>query len=118
MAEPTSTTTAVAAVAGISFASLFPGIDGNALIGAFAGATLFVVSSKDLTVVQRFAYLFISLVIGYQGAQEIIAVTSLRSTGIAAFVAAAIAIILTLQLIERLKSMDMLSALFKKGGGK
>lgn len=117
MAEPTSTTTAVAAAAGISFASLFPGIDGNALIGAFAGATLFVVSSKDLTTMQRIAYLFISLIIGYQGAAEIIAVTPLRSTGIAAFVAAAIAIILALQLMERLKSVDLM-ALLKKGGGK
>jgi len=43
MAEP-STTTLAAVSAGIGFASLFPGIDGNALIGAFTGAALVVVT--------------------------------------------------------------------------
>lgn len=114
MAEPTSTST-LAIAAGIGFASLFPGIDGDALIGAFAGAALIVVSSKDLTLGKRFAYLVISLVVGYLGAPEIIHLTPLRSTGVAAFFAAAVAITLALQLIDRIKAFD-LAALFKKGG--
>jgi hypothetical protein len=40
--------------------------------------------------------------------------TPITSTGVAAFFAAALAITVTLQLIERVKSFDLL-ALFKKG---
>lgn len=113
MAEPSTTTTAIVS-AGIGFASLFPGIDGNALIGAFAGAALVVVTSKDLSVGTRFAYLVISLVIGYLGAPDLISVTPIRSTGVAAFFAAAMAIAITLQLLERLKTLDLF-AFLKKG---
>lgn len=55
MAEP-STTTLVVTAAGIGLSSLFPGIDGNALIGAFAGATLVAISSKNLPILQRMAW--------------------------------------------------------------
>lgn len=117
MPEPTSTSTlAFAGLIGI--ASLFAGVDGDALIGAFAGAALIVVSSKDLSLGKRFAYLMISLTVGYLGAPEIINLTPLKSTGVAAFFAAAIAITLALQLIERINAFDLsaLAALFKKGG--
>lgn len=113
MAEP-STSTLLAASAGIGFASLFPGIDGNALIGAFAGAALLVVSSKDLTLGKRFVYMVISMIAGYLAAPDVVNLSPIRSTGVAAFFAAALAIVLTLQLIERMKTFDLLS-LFKKG---
>ena len=113
MAEP-STTTLAALSAGIGFASLFPGIDGNALIGAFTGAALVVVTSKDLSIAKRFAYLVISLIAGYLAAPDVVSHTPITSTGVAAFFAAALAITVTLQLIERVKSFDLL-ALFRKG---
>lgn len=106
MAEPSTTSTAIVS-AGIGFASLFPGIDGNALIGAFAGAALLVVSSKDLSLGKRFAYLVISFIAGYLAAPDLVQVTPIRSTGVAAFFAAALAIAITLQLLERLKSVDL-----------
>jgi hypothetical protein len=112
MAEPS--TTALAAAAGIGLASMFPGIDGNALIGAFTGAALVVVTSKDLSLGKRFAYLVISLIAGYLAAPDLVNATPIKSTGVAAFFAAALAITVTLQLIERVKSFDLLS-LFKKG---
>lgn len=116
MAEPgTTTATAAASALGLGLASLFPGIDGNALIGAFAGAVLVVVTSKDLGIGKRFAYLLISLVMGYLGAPEIMQRTPIGSSGVAAFFAAALTIVVTLQLIERLKSFDLL-AMFRKGG--
>lgn len=118
MAEPTSTTTALAASAGVGFASLAPGIDGNALVGAFAGAALMVISSKDLSLGKRFAYLLISMAVGYMGAADIVSVTPIRSTGVAAFAAAAVAITITLELIERLKTVDLLALLKKDKGGK
>lgn len=113
MAEPSTTTTALVS-AGIGFASLAPGIDGNALIGAFAGAALLVVSSKDLTIGKRFAYLVISLVIGYMAAPEVVRLTPIRSSGVAGFFGAALAITITLQLLDRLKTLDLF-AIFSKG---
>jgi hypothetical protein len=113
MAEPSTTTTALVS-AGIGFASLAPGIDGNALIGAFAGAALLVVSSKDLTIGKRFAYLVISLVIGYMAAPEVVRLTPIRSTGVAGFFGAALAITITLQLLDRLKTLDLF-AFFNRG---
>ncbi|WP_207003871.1 putative holin [Trinickia mobilis] len=113
MAEP-NTTTAAALSAAIGLAALAPGIDGNALIGAFTGAALVVVTSRDIGVVRRAAYMLISLVMGYLAAPEIVDATPIHSTGVAAFFAAALVITVTLQLIERIKSIDLLAWL-KKG---
>lgn len=115
MAEPIPSTVAIL-TAGVGLASLFPGVDGNALIGAFGGAVLLVVSSKDLSLAKRLAYLVISMIAGYQGAQDVVSWTPIRSTGIAAFFLAACAIVIALQLIERLKTFDLLSLFNKKGG--
>ncbi|KVR77322.1 putative holin [Burkholderia ubonensis] len=113
MAEP-NTTTAAALSAAIGLAGLAPGIDGNALIGAFTGAALVVVTSREIGVLTRVAYMLISLVMGYLAAPEIVNATPIRSTGVAGFFAAALVITVTLQLIERLKSVDLLTFL-KKG---
>lgn len=113
MAEP-NTTTAAALSAAIGLAGLAPGIDGNALIGAFTGAALVVVTSKDIGLAKRIAYMLISLVMGYLAASEIVNATPIRSTGVAAFFAAALVITVTLQLIERVKTVDLFGFL-KKG---
>lgn len=111
MAEPSTTTTAL--VAGIGFASLFPGIDGDTLIGAFAGAALLVVTSKELGLGVRLVYLVISLIVGYMAAPDLVRLTPIRSTGVAAFFAAATAITLALTLLERLKTADLFAFLKK-----
>lgn len=104
MAEPNTTT--AAPLAAVSIVSVAPGIDGNALIGAFAGAALVVVTSKDIGVGRRAAYMLISLVMGYLAAPEIVGATPIQSTGVAAFFAAALVIAVTLRLIDRAKSFD------------
>lgn len=114
MAEP-NTTTAAGLWTAVGIAGLAPGIDGNALIGAFTGAALVVVTSKEFGVFKRVAYLLISLVMGYIAAPEIVGATPIRSTGVAAFLAAALVITVTLQLIERVKAVSLL-ACFKKRG--
>lgn len=114
MAEP-NTATAAALSTAVGLAGLAPGIDGNALIGAFAGAALVVVTSRDVGVAMRLAYMLISLVMGYIAAPEIINQTPIHSTGVAAFLSAALVITVTLQLIERLKAADLL-AFFRRGG--
>ncbi|RQR50469.1 hypothetical protein DIE21_17060 [Burkholderia sp. Bp9140] len=112
MAEP-NTSTAAALLAAVGLAGVAPGIDGDALIGAFAGAALVVVTSKDLGIAQRAAYMLISLVMGYLAAPEIINAVPIRSTGVAAFFAAALVITVTLTLIERVKGMDVFDLLRK-----
>ena len=116
MSEPTVTTLATSAALGTATATtaLLPGIDGNALVGAVAGAALFVTSSRDLPLVRRVLYLVISTVVGYLAAPEVLAHLPLQSTAIAAFLAGALVVTLTVQLIERAKSFD-LSTLFPKG---
>lgn len=113
MAEP-NTTTAAALSTAITLAGIAPGVDGNALIGAFAGAALVVVTTKEIGVVKRVAYMLISLVMGYLASPEIVNLTPIRSTGVAGFFAAALVITVTLQLIERLKTADLL-AFFTRG---
>lgn len=106
MAEP-NTATALAASTAIGLAGLAPGVDGNALIGAFTGAALVVVTSKDIGIVSQFVYMLVSLVMGYLAAPEVITVTPIHSTGVAAFFAAALVITVTLQVIDRVKNMDL-----------
>lgn len=113
MAEPNTTTVAALSTA-IGIAGLWPGVDGNALIGAFTGAALVVVTTKDIGIFKRVAWMLISLVMGYLAAPEIVNVTPIHSTGVAAFFAAALVITVTLQLIERVKRIDLL-AFMKKG---
>jgi hypothetical protein len=115
MAEPSTTTLVVTAAAGVGLTTLFPGIDGNALIGAFAGATLVAISSKNLRILQRLVYMAISLAIGYLAAPEVINNTPLKQSGVAAFVASAAAIALTLHGIELIQTIE-LPAWIRKGG--
>lgn len=106
MTEPTSTGSMVALATGVGLASLLPGIDADALIGAFAGATLFVVSAKDLSIWKRLVYLAISVVAGYLGGTEVMRRFDVTSSGLAAFFCAATIITLTLTLIERSRTAD------------
>lgn len=115
MAEPSTTSLVVTAAAGIGLSSIFPGIDGNALIGAFAGAALVAISSKNLTVLQRLAYMIISLAAGYLAAPELLNNTPLRQSGVAAFFASAAAIALTLHGIDLIKTIALPDWL-RKGG--
>ncbi|MBP5058932.1 hypothetical protein HUS95_27815, partial [Pseudomonas chlororaphis] len=53
------------AVVGMTTASLIPGVDVNAVVGAFAGAMFFVVFAKELTAWARLGYFIASWVAGY-----------------------------------------------------
>ncbi|WP_153100862.1 putative holin [Paraburkholderia hayleyella] len=114
MAEPNTTALIISKLT-VGMARLAPGVDGNALIGAFAGAALVVVTSKDLGIFTRVVHMLISFVMGYVAAGEIVNQTPIGSTGVAAFFAAALVIAVTLQLLERVKTLDLLS-MFKKRG--
>lgn len=111
MAEPTSTTLGLAA--GIGLAALLPGIDGNALVGAFAGAAFFVLSAKEHPILIRLAYMLISLVMGYLGAPEITGLGLFQETGVAACLAGACCVYLLQWVLDQLKKLDLVE-LYKR----
>ncbi|WP_421865102.1 putative holin [Motiliproteus sp.] len=119
MADLTTPAAITTAATGLSLASILPGIDGNALIGSFAGATLFVMSAKELGAATRIGYLLISLIMGYLAAPEIVRITFIQESGVAGFLSGVLCITLTLQLTKRLESTDLVTLLSQlRGGGK
>lgn len=116
MTEPTTATALAFAAAGFSAAALLPGMDGNAVIGAFAGAALVALHVRDVRLVVRGIYLIVSWVMGYLAAPVVVRTIGVQETGVAAFIAAALVIALTLQLLDRVKDID-LAALLRRGGG-
>ncbi|MCT8273349.1 phage holin family protein [Xanthomonas translucens] len=114
MTEPTSVSSGILIATGVGLASILPGIDGDALIGAFAGGALFVVSSTKDALIQRLFYFAISVVAGYQLAPEILRWLPIKSSGVAAFGSAACAITVTLGLIQKSKSIDL--SFLRRGG--
>jgi hypothetical protein len=115
MAEPTTTTTLAFVAAGVGIATLVPGIDGNAIVGAFAGAALVALHARDVSMTSRGIYLVISWIIGYLAAPEVAARMGLQETGVSAFLAAAFAIAITVQGLERIKTLD-LTRWLRRGG--
>ena len=44
--------------------SIIPGVNGDALIGAFAGAVVFALHAKDLSIAKRLIYMIVSILLG------------------------------------------------------
>ncbi|WP_293937676.1 putative holin [Iodobacter sp.] len=107
MTEPVSTSYATSAVTSLAVLSLFPGIDAAIVLGAFAGAVVFVMTSDDLTILKRLAFMAISFIAGCLAAQNVASMMSsflpkiAVSNGVGALVAAAISVRLLLWLIRR-----------------
>ncbi|MCE8023680.1 putative holin [Billgrantia aerodenitrificans] len=106
MAEPSTTTAAGTATLTAVVIGMLPGIDANAVIGAFCGASLFVISAKDLGLFERLAYLAISFWIGYLGGPAMLG-SIIDHSAVAAFVAAAVTITAGLRVIEGVKTLDL-----------
>ena len=109
MSDPASTTTAMLA------AALLPGIHGDALIGAVAGGTLFVIRAQELKRVSRLVHLAISVAIGYLVAEDIRQQMPVLGYAAAAFLASALAVTVATEAIERVKNFKF-SSLFQKSG--
>lgn len=116
MTEPTTATALYFAAAGLSAAALLPGMDGNAVIGAFAGAALVALHVHNVRLVVRLIYLLVSWVMGYLAAPAVVRTVGVQETGVAAFIAAALVVAITLQLIDRVKDIDIANWL-RRGGG-
>ncbi len=64
------TGTATASLAGVSIVGLFSGMDAGIVIGSFAGAVIFVLSSKDIGIPKRICFFIVSFVAGVLAAKD------------------------------------------------
>lgn len=91
---------AIAGLVGIGGASLFPGVDLNAVIGAFAGAMFFVVYAKDLSHLGRIGYFIASWIMGYYVASEVVGRDWAKTSGLVAFGGALFCVVVGTSLLE------------------
>ena len=59
MGEPISSTTITGGAAAVAATGWLAGLDSGVVIGAFAGAVFFVISSTELTLKARAGYFFV-----------------------------------------------------------
>ena len=65
MLEPTTSTgAATAAVTGVTLVGLLSGLDAGVVIGAFAGAVVFVLSASEFPIWKRLAFFIVAFVLG------------------------------------------------------
>ncbi|AZC19556.1 putative holin [Pseudomonas sp. CMR5c] len=100
MAEPSAGVMAGTAVVGMTTASLIPGVDVNAVVGAFAGAMFFVVFAKDLSALSRLGYFIASWVAGYYVASEVVGRNLAATSGLVAFFGALFCVAICISLLE------------------
>lgn len=113
--EPTSSAASAGiALGAVAITSILPGVNGDALIGAFAGAVVFALHAKDLTIIKRLVYMVVSILLGYMGAGEVMHWTGIQSSTIAAFTASALIVTAALAGIDKIRQFDITS-LWKKG---
>lgn len=100
MAEPSSGAVAAGAgIIGVTAVSSWPGIDPNAVVGAFAGAMFFVVFAKELNHFARFGYFIASWVAGYYVANEVVGREWAKTSGLVAFVGAVLCVTVCIGLL-------------------
>lgn len=116
MIEETSNSLSAATAMGtVALASILPGVNGDALIGAFAGAVVFALHSKDVSIPKRIIYMIVSILLGYLGAGEVMRHTGLQSHTLAAFGLSAVVVTIALASIDKIKAFDIASLLKKRG---
>lgn len=116
MIEETSNSLSAATAMGtVALASILPGVNGDALIGSFAGAVVFALHAKDLPIPKRIIYMILSILLGYLGADEVMRHTGLQSHTLAAFGLSAVVVTIALASIDKIKSFDIASLLKKRG---
>jgi hypothetical protein len=114
MPDPgTSTALTIGTGAGIGIASIVLGINPDAAIGAFAGATLFITSARELAIGTRFIYLLISIVMGYYLAGEIQRHTGIEAPGVAGFIGGLSAISIGLLIIKEFQGGELIRLLLR-----
>lgn len=129
MAEPIATSsTAAIAVTSVGAITLLPGVDAATVLGAFAGAAVFVLNSDDMSTPKKLAFLVLSIVAGCLAAPLAAALISKAlptdaevSHGVGALVASSVLVKLLLAMIRLAGNGERLVGLIRgneQGGGK
>lgn len=130
MAEPTSAAAAGYFSISVWLMTLLPGVDANALYGAFAGAVTFVLYAKETPLVSRLGYGMISLLVGYFAVPDakaaLVNYMPIKESFVVAFVVSVVVMTLTLTALDRIKKIDVgavwsalvsgAASIFKRGG--
>lgn len=118
MSEPTSATVAVVTVAPVLMGLVLPGIDPDALIGAFGGAVVFMMHAKDYSLGKRFVYMMVSILIGYSASGEVLVHTPIRSAVVASFIVSLLIVQASLVIMDFVKGFDIGKFISRFTGGK
>jgi len=120
MTEPITASTTLGVATGITLISILSGDAAPIVLGAFGGASLFVLVSQELTLKRRCVLWFCSLIAGCLFApvfvaamKKVIPLDVEISLGAGAFVASAIAIKVLLLLLKHLDDDGVLLRLFR-----
>lgn len=107
--------------AGVGIASVFPGLDLAAVIGAFGGAFFFILFAKDISNWQRAGYLVVGWIGGYMGSAELLSLAWTRTSGFSSFIAGLLCIVLCISVVEAFQTgtwPEWLKAIFSRFLGK
>jgi hypothetical protein len=100
MSGPSASNIANSLLVSAGVATMVPGIDGDAVIGAFAGALFFIVFSRDISALGKIGYLFASWVFGYFVASELVARNWTNTSGLVAFIGGLFCVVVCVSLLE------------------
>ncbi|WP_261114733.1 phage holin family protein [Serratia entomophila] len=121
MTEPVGTGAATATLTGVTVAGLLSGVDSGVLIGAFAGAVIFVMSASEFSLLKKLALFVASLLVGILAAPFTAAIITWATPGdieahapVGALVASAIAVRL---LMSASQNPTGFFDRFRRGGG-
>ncbi|QDQ27714.1 hypothetical protein FNU76_23795 [Chitinimonas arctica] len=129
MAEPVTAATssyAGTSLFAVSLISLFPGLQAEIVLGAFAGAIVFVLSSTELKLARKLGFFLVAFCAGCIGARMATSLIAFAlpasitaSPGVGALLLSAVAVKLLLWLIGQAdKPLALLSAIQKRGAEK
>ncbi|EIV5186963.1 putative holin [Serratia marcescens] len=121
MTEPVGTGAATATLTGVTVAGLLSGVDSGVLIGAFAGAVIFVMSASEFSLLRKLALFVASWLVGILAAPFTAAIITWATPSdieahapVGALVASAIAVRL---LMSASQNPTGFFDRFRRGGG-
>lgn len=121
MPEPISSSTAAGTVTGLAVLSLLPGLDAEIVMGAFAGALIWICTTEELGILRRIALFVAAFLAGIYAAgfcANLLAIIVPEAIAVPRAVGALIASAVTVRLLQFIlrKSPDDLLDLFRRRG--
>ncbi|HCP54580.1 MAG: hypothetical protein CMK72_01095 [Pseudomonadaceae bacterium] len=107
MAEPSSTTAAIAGFFGVGFVGALAGVNAAAAVGALCGALIYFAAAQEVPMAKRLMYFVISFIMGYlfspvlaKARIEWLGIGPIDLPGPAAFIGSALVVTMTLAAIR------------------